>query len=67
MIATPENMRAVAHIPGVFAYDPENPWDRYSATAGDYFFLSPNEALTNDEGIELVLGREVCTIKEVYA
>lgn len=67
MIAPPENMRAVAHIPGVFAYDPENPWDRYSATAGDYFFLSPNETLTNEEGTELILGREVGTIEEVSA
>lgn len=64
MIATVENMRKVAHLPGVFACDPSEPWERCSASPGDYFWLG-NEPLTNDAGESLILAREVCRIEEV--
>lgn len=65
MIATRANMRAVSHLHGVFALDPMCPFDRYSATPGNYFMLADDEPLTNEAGDPLVLAREVAHIEEV--
>lgn len=63
MNATPENMRLYAR-PGMFAYDLTTD-ERFSATAGDYFWQPDTEPLTGADGAPLILAVERCEIVEV--
>lgn len=66
MIATVRNMRAAeaAGMPGVFAHDPET-GDEFSATSGDYFWLSEDEPLTGESGQPLLLCVRHSEIRQV--
>lgn len=71
MKATPANMVRVLKqhgqrisVPGVFAYSPET-GEQSSASPGDYWLLDPNECLTDSEGNEMILAREVTRIVPV--
>lgn len=52
--------------PGTVALDPSS-GETFSATAGDYFWLSDDEALTNDDGEELILAVSFSTVEPLAA
>jgi hypothetical protein len=60
-LATRENMRKYAGLPGVFAYSPTT-GEQYSATPGDYFWLPEGEVLTDSDGEPMVLARQVVQV-----
>jgi len=54
LIATRENMRKVADVPGVFVLDTES-GDEWASSDGDYFMLSDSEPLTSQDGTPCIL------------
>ncbi len=68
MRATIANMKRLCHrpdqpvgVPGVVAYSYETD-ERCSACHGDYFTMSDDECLTDSEGNDMVLVREIRTV-----
>ena len=68
MRATPATMKRLClkhnqpiAVPGVVAYSYET-GETFSATPGDYFLLGENECLTDSEGNEMVLVKEVRSV-----
>ena len=62
LFATPENMKKVEGVQGIFAYSPTT-GEQSSATPGDYFWAAPDEVLLDSEDQPMILATERCVIK----